>query len=87
VKSGPGSDHPWPGATTVPQMGRGLQVATKGRKAPQAATRALRPIILRVRVTERLREELAKLAIEEHRTMSAMAEILLQQAIAERRKH
>ena len=53
---------------------------------PQAATRELRPIILRVRVTERLREELAKLATEEHRTLSAMAELLLQRAVEERKK-
>ena len=51
-----------------------------------AATRELRPIILRVRVTERLREELAKLATEEHRTLSAMAELLLQRAVEERKK-
>ena len=61
-------------------------MATKRRKVPQAATRELRPIILRVRVTERLREELAKLATEEHRTLSAMAELLLQRAVEERKK-
>jgi hypothetical protein len=64
----------------------GLQVATKRHKGAQAATRELRPVILRVRVTERLHEELARLAIEEHRTLSAMAELLLKRAIEERRK-
>jgi hypothetical protein len=63
----------------------GPQVATKRLKALQAPIREPRPVILRVRVTQRLHEELAKLAIEEHRTMSAMAERLIEEAVAERR--
>jgi hypothetical protein len=61
-------------------------VATKKHKGAQAATREPRPVILRVRVTERLREDLDKLAIEEHRTLSAMAELLLRWAMEERQR-
>jgi hypothetical protein len=45
-----------------------------------------RSISLRVRITKRLHDELTKLAAEDHRTVSAYCELLLERAVEESKR-